>query len=52
MNISLDEYILDKTNKSNYYLIGVIVYLNQGNFAAYCKSPVNGEWFYYFDTIN
>ena len=51
MNISLDEYILDKTNKSSYYLIGVIVYLKQGNFAAYCKSPVNGEWFYYFDTI-
>ena len=51
MNISLDEYIIDKTYKSNYFLIGVITYNNQGNYAAYCKSPINGEWYHYNDTI-
>ena len=51
MNIYLDKYVLDKTDISSYNLIGVITYVSQGHFAAYCQSPINGEWYYYDDNL-
>ena len=51
LNLSLDKYVLDKECNSNYDLIGVLSYLNQSHFVAYCKSPINGEWYYYDDNI-
>ena len=54
-DISLEKYITDKTNNSNYHLIGVIAHHGlsgmNGHFVAYCKSPVNGQWYFYNDKI-
>ena len=55
MYISLEKYVADKTYNPYYDLISVLAYqitdMTYNHFVAYCRSPVNGEWFYYDDTI-
>ena len=55
MNISLEKYVTDKTYDPSYDLIAVLAYvvtdMNYNHFVAYCRSPINGEWFYYDDAI-
>ena len=48
MNLTLDKYVLDKSLVPNYELIGVLS-LKSYNIVAYCKSPINGQWFFYND---
>ena len=53
MTISIEKYITDKTCDPNYELIGVLTHHGPsgmaGHFVAYCKSPVNGQWYFYND---
>ena len=48
MNLTLDKYVQDKSFNPNYELIGIIS-LKSYNTVAYCKSPINGQWFFYND---
>jgi len=54
MTISIEKYITDKTSDPNYELIGVVNHHGQSgmasHFVAYCKSPVNGQWYFYNDS--
>ena len=53
MNLTLDKYVQDKSFDPNYELIGVLTHYGPsgmaGHFVAYCKSPINGQWFFYND---
>ena len=53
MNLTLDKYVQDKSFDPNYELIGVLTHYGPsgmaGHFVAYCKSPVDGQWFFYND---
>ena len=55
MNLNIDKYVVDKSNNTNYELIGVITHLGEsgmsGHFIAYCKSPVDKNWYMYNDAI-
>ena len=53
LSISIDKYVTEKSFSTNYDLIGVLTHHGPsgmaGHFVAYCKSPKNGEWFFYND---
>ena len=53
LSISIDKYVTEKSFSTNYELIGVLTHHGPsgmaGHFVAYCKSPKNGEWFFYND---
>ena len=55
MNMNIQGYIADKTCYSNYELIGVLTHHGPsgmaGHFVAYCKSPIDGNWYFYNDSI-
>jgi len=55
MEFNISKYIIVTTDESNYELIGVIAHLGEssmsGHFIAYCKSPVDKNWFFYNDAI-
>ena len=55
MNISIKNYVMDKSCYSNYELFGVLTHLGgngmDGHFIAYCKSPVDHNWYFYNDAI-
>ena len=55
MYLNIDKYVTDKSNNTNYELIGVITHLGEsgmsGHFIAYCKSPVDKNWYIYNDAI-
>ena len=55
LSLDLDKYIIDKSKGTNKYeLICVLAHLgsnrNSGNFIAFCKSPVDKQWYCYNDT--
>ena len=52
--LDIDKYIMDKSQKNNKYeLICVLAHLGpskiSGNFIAFCKSPVDKQWYCYND---
>ena len=53
LSISIDKYVTEKSFSTNYELIGVLTHYGPsgmaGHFVAYCKSPKNGEWYFYND---
>ena len=53
MKLNVDKYIIDKSCETNYELIGVLTHLGpsgmSGHFIAYCKSPVDKNWYCYND---
>ena len=56
LNISIDKYVTEKTNNTNYELIGVITHHGPlsgiaNNFVAYCKSPIDNKWYFYNDAV-
>ena len=52
-DLNINKYVIDQTCDTNYELIGVLTHLGpsgmSGHFIAYCKSPVNGQWYCYND---
>ena len=52
-NLNLSSYIEYKKTGCNYKLIGIITYIKENNksenFIAYCKDPLNNEWYKYND---
>jgi len=55
MKFNISKYIMIKTDETNYELIGVIAHLGESSmsdhFIAYCKSPVDKNWYFYNDAI-
>ena len=55
LNISIDKYVTEKTNDTNYELIGVLTHHGPsgmaGHFVAYCKSPIDNNWYFYNDAV-
>ena len=54
--INIDKYVIDNTSKNNNYeLICVLTHLGPsgmaGHFIAFCKSPINDQWYCYNDAI-
>ena len=54
--LDLDKYVMDKSQKNNKYeLICVLTHLGpsgmSGHFIAFCKSPVDKNWYCYNDAI-
>ena len=53
MYINIEKYVEDKNCNTNYELIGLITHLGEsgmsGHFIAYCKSPVDNNWYCYND---
>ena len=53
LNLNINKYVIDKNCDTNYELIGVLTHLGpsgmSGHFIAYCKSPVNKQWYCYND---
>ena len=47
INISL---FVEKKNFINYNLIGIIYKLSQNNYRAFCKSPIDKQWYGYDDS--
>ena len=52
--LNIDNYVVDKTiTNNNYELICVLTHLGpsgmSGHFIAFCKSPVDGNWYLYND---
>ena len=51
--INIEKYVEDKNCNTNYELIGLITHLGEsgmsGHFIAYCKSPVDNNWYCYND---
>ena len=54
MFINIEKYVIDKSCETNYELIGVLTHLGpsgmSGHFIAYCKSPVDNNWYCYNDS--
>jgi len=54
MYINIEKYVEDKNCNTNYELIGLITHLGESgmsrHFIAYCKSPVNNNWYCYNDS--
>ena len=52
--INIEKYVIDKSCETNYELIGVLTHLGpsgmSGHFIAYCKSPVDNNWYCYNDS--
>ena len=53
LSINIGKYIIDQSYDANYELIGVLTHLGpsgmSGHFIAYCKSPVDKQWYRYND---
>ena len=53
MYLNISKYIIEKTNHTKYELIGVLTHLGpsgmSGHFIAFCKSPVDRNWYCYND---
>ena len=53
--LNLQKYVQMDNNKSIYNLIGVVTHLGEsgasGHFIAYCKSPINNQWYNYNDEL-
>ena len=53
LHINIEKYVEDKNCNTNYELIGLITHLGEsgmsGHFIAYCKSPVDNNWYCYND---
>ena len=53
LDLNINKYVIDKNCDTNYELIGVLTHLGpsgmSGHFIAYCKSPINGQWYCYND---
>ena len=53
MNLTLEKYIQDKSFAPNYELIGVLTHHGPsgmaGHFVAYCRSPIDNQWYLYND---
>ena len=54
--LNLQKYVRNNNNKScNYQLIGVVTHLGEsgasGHFIAYCKSPIDNNWYLYNDDL-
>ena len=54
-NLDLSNYIEYKNTGCNYKLIGVITHIGEssmsGHFIAYCRDPINNDWYKYNDAI-
>ena len=54
MYINIQKYVEEKNSNTNYELIGLITHLGEsgmsGHFIAYCKSPVNNNWYCFNDS--
>ena len=54
-NLNLSNYIEYKNTGCNYKLIELITYIKEnhksGKYIAYCKDPINSEWYKYNDEI-
>ena len=54
-NLNLSNYIEYKNTGFNYKLIGVITHIGEssmsGHFIAYCRDPINDEWYKYNDAL-
>ena len=55
MELTIQNYVIEKTCDPNYELIGVLTHFGPsgmaGHFVAYCKSPINDRWYLYNDSI-
>ena len=53
MELTLEKYVQDKSYVPNYELIGCLTHHGPsgmaGHFVAYCKSPVDNQWYFYND---
>ena len=54
--LNLKKYVRNNNNNScNYQLIGVVTHLGEsgasGHFIAYCKSPIDNNWYLYNDDL-
>ena len=53
MSMSIVNYVTDKSYDPNYELIAVLTHFGPsgmaGHFVAYCKSPVDNNWYFYND---
>ena len=53
-DLHINKYVVDKSCGTNYQLISVLTHLGpsgmSGHFIAYCKSPLDGNWYCYNDS--
>jgi ubiquitin C-terminal hydrolase len=53
--LNLSQYVIDKNTSFNFELIGVVTHLGEsgasGHFIAYCKSPIDQNWYQYNDDL-
>ena len=53
--LNLSQYVVDKNTSFNFELIGVVTHLGEsgasGHFIAYCKSPIDQNWYQYNDDL-
>ena len=53
MDLNIDKYVIDQSYGSKYDLIGVLTHFGPsgmaGHFVAYCKSPIDNQWYFYND---
>ena len=54
-DLFLDYFVENKVNGTKYKLIGVVTHLGEsgasGHFIAYCRSPIDYQWYRYNDDI-
>ena len=54
-DLNLEKYVQMKNTGHNFKLIGVVTHMGEsgasGHFIAYCKSPIDKEWYRYNDDI-
>ena len=50
--LNIDNYVMDKSisNNNNYELVGIINHNMYKSCYSFCKSPIDGKWYYYDDT--
>ena len=55
LTVNINKYVTDKTTNNNYELICVLTHLGPsgmaGHFIAFCKSPINDQWYCYNDAM-
>ena len=53
MELTIEKYVQDKSYIPNYELIGCLTHHGPsgmaGHFVAYCKSPIDNQWYFYND---
>ena len=53
--LNIQNYVKEQNDSNNYKLIGVVTHLGEnsesGHFIAYCRSPVDDNWYKYNDDI-